>query len=118
MRYGYYWNKSIPANAGLNLTLHPEDFFESILDKEDRFSWIDNVDRLKEDLAGVSTSTGLNFGLFGYNDAAVGFIRYVIPGSPSDKAGIKRGMFFTKVNGRTMGIDNYNTILAPYYEGK
>lgn len=120
MRIYYYWNESIPNDAGLNLKLAPPDFFESILDDADRFSWIQNVDDLNDNLAGVSTSTGLNILLVSYNNDknVLGVVRYVIPGSPADKLGIKRGMLFTEVNGTAMTAGNYETLLDPYFNGE
>lgn len=118
MRFWYYWNKGIPANSALNFNLEPEKFFESILDEDDRFSWIDKAENLKDDLAGVSATTGLNFGLVRDGDTIIGFVRYVVPKSPADLAGIERGMFFSKVDGQSMTVSNYNSILEPYYSGK
>lgn len=118
MRFWYYWNRSIPANAALNFDLEPKDFFESILHKDDRFSWIDKVDDLKDGLAGVSTTTGLNFGLVRDGNTVFGYVRYVVPKSPADLAGIERGMFFTRVNGNKMTVADYNSILDPYYKGE
>lgn len=118
MRIYYYWNESIPNDAGLNLKLAPPDFFKSIRDPADRFSWIQNVDDLNDNLAGVSTSTGLNIlsSLLSYDKSSnlLGVVGYVVPGSPADKLGIKRGMFFTEVNGTKMTSQNYETLLAPY----
>ncbi|HLT42303.1 MAG TPA: S41 family peptidase [Sphingobacteriaceae bacterium] len=118
MRYWYYWNKEIPGNEDLNLNLNPKDFFESILSEDDRFSWIDDVDKLNEDLAGVSTTTGLNFGLVQDGNAVIGYVRYVIPGSSAELANIERGMFFTKVNGKAMTVSNYNSVLDPHFKGE
>ncbi len=120
MRIYYYWNKSIPNDAQLNLKLAPPDFFESILDDADRFSWIQNVDDLNDNLAGVSTTTGLNIMLVSYNDdeSVLGVVRYVIPGSPADIRGIKRGDLFTEINGTSMTSGNYETLLDPYFNGE
>jgi C-terminal processing protease CtpA/Prc len=126
MRFWYYWNKEIPVNDQLNLNLIPDTFFYKILSKDDRFSWIDKVDKLNEDLAGVSTTTGMNFGVLrDGNDKAkdsdpiIGFVRYVVPESPAERAGIERGMFFTKVNGKAMIVGNYKSLLLdPYNKGE
>lgn len=118
MRFWYYWNEEMPGDGSLDFNLYPEDFFEEILNKNDRFSWIDKAEKLKEDLSGVSTTTGLNFGLVQNDNVIYGFVRYVIPGSPADKAGIERGMFFSKVNGKTMSQANYNSVLDPYFNGE
>jgi len=120
MRVYYYWNESIPKDALLNFKLTPPEFFESILDDADRFSWIQNVDDLNDNLAGVSTSTGLNIMLVSYNNdnSVLGVVRYVIPGSPADKLGIKRGVLFSEINGTAMSSENYETLLDPYFNGE
>ena len=119
MRIYYYWNYGVPANTNLNFNQEPKAFFETIRNKDDRFSWIEKAVELKQGLSGVSTSTGINFGLVGgQNNVVFGYIRYVIPNSPADLAGVKRGMFFTKVNGLSMNQSNYNEVLKPYYNGE
>src|SRR5690606_33524178 len=40
MRQIYYWNNQIPGNSSLDMSKQPEEFFESLLFREDRFSWI------------------------------------------------------------------------------
>lgn len=119
MRIYYYWNQGIPTNGNLNFDQDPKKFFETIRNSEDRFSWIDKASTLSEGLSGISTSTGINFSLIrGEGNEVFGFMRYVIPKSPADLAGIERGVFFTKVNGMGMTISNYNEVLKPYTNGE
>src|SRR5690606_36464210 len=122
MRIYYYWNRDIPSDKLLDFQLAPPDFFETLRNKNDRFSWIQNADELKDNLSGISTTTGINFqlGLYGdeCNPSVFGYIRYVIPGSPADIGGIKRGDLFTKVNDKSMNKDNYNEVLEAYYKGQ
>lgn len=105
MKYWYYWNASIPANANLGLT--PENFFESILKRpEDRFSWIQNNEDLRNSLSGVIKTSGLGLGWFRLGDSNAGAtVRYVHKGSPADLAGIKRGDIFIRVNGTAFGLN-------------
>jgi len=123
MRFYYYWNESIPADRLLDFELGPIDFFETILNPADRFSWIAKADELEEQLGGISSSsTGMKVSLIGYNctgnncENVLGVIRYVIPNSPSDKAGLKRGMFFSSVNGTKLTVKNYQTAFADLYD--
>jgi len=119
MRIYYYWNQSIPSNRRLDFTKAPTDFFETLLDPADRFSWIQKADELDDYLSGVSTSTGINFVLFRYSTRNIfASIRYVIPGSPAEALGVKRGMIFTSVNGTLLTMDNYNQVLDPYFNGE
>ncbi|QJD78202.1 S41 family peptidase [Spirosoma rhododendri] len=121
MSYYYYWNDKIPANP--DKTLSPDQFFDSILYKYnatsnpngDRFSWIQqSADELKASLSGESKTTGMEFKLYlrssGSTDV-IGSVLYVYPGSPADKAGIKRGDVFSKVNGTGLTTTNYSTLL-------
>ncbi len=95
----------------------PENFFEDgLLYSEDRFSWIvSDYEVLENSFSGIRKTTGANIRL-GYissnsNDLA-GIIRYVIPGSPADNAGLERGMLFTEINGVQLTVGNYNDLLA------
>jgi C-terminal processing protease CtpA/Prc len=121
MGYYYYWNDKIPANP--DKTLSPDQFFDSILYKYnatsnpngDRFSWIQqSADELKASLSGESKTTGMEFKLYlrssGSTDV-IGSVLYVYPGSPADKAGIKRGDVFSKVNGTNLTTTNYSSLL-------
>lgn len=121
MKYWYFWNDKLPANP--DLTQEPQKFFQSILYKYDatlrpdgdRFSWLqESADELKASLSGESTSPGLEFRLNRYatggNDI-FGTVTYTVKGSPAEKAGFKRGDFFTAVNGQTLTIDNYRALL-------
>ena len=47
----------------------------------------------------------------GSSDNVFGFVRYVLKDSPAEKAGLKRGDLFTKVNGTQLTVSNYNSLL-------
>ncbi|MEZ0540980.1 S41 family peptidase [Fibrella arboris] len=121
MRYAYYWADKIPAKP--DTTLAPGDFFNSILYKYnattnpqgDRFSWIqESSAELTALLNGQTTTAGFDFNLLlrtqGSTDV-IGVVLYVLPGSPADKAGMKRGDYFYSVNGVSLTTSNYNTAL-------
>ena len=120
MRIYYYWNRTIPSDRNLDFQLDPVPFFETVANRPtDRFSWISKADELEDVLSGISTSTGIDFILFPDGPQNVfGSVRYVIPGSPAELAGVKRGMLFTSVNGTLLTRNNYNDALDPFYEGK
>lgn len=121
MRDYYYWNDKIPANP--DLTLAPADFFDSLLytydaitrPDGDRFSWIEeNADALSASLSGESTTTGLEFMLYLRAQGSTNVIAqvlYVLPNSPAEKAGFKRGDIISKVNGQTITTSNYTSLL-------
>lgn len=99
----------------------PEDlFYEGLLyeyGETDKYSWIvDDYEELENSFAGISETDGVNFGLSracqGCNEL-VGYIRYVVQGSPADEVGLSRGMIFSEINGQQLNINNYTDLL--YY---
>jgi len=111
MRYWYYWNTTIPGDQQLNFNEDPKVFFESLLNRPaDRFSWIQNIRELEDELAGIIKTSGLGYGFFGINkgnEIIAGLtVRYVFEGSPADMAGIERGDLFIELNGREMTVDD------------
>lgn len=111
MRYWYYWDTAIPDDGQLNFEQDPTAFFESILNRPtDRFSWIQNIRELEEELSGIIKTSGLGYGFFGIDkggDLIAGLaVRYVLKGSPAEMAGIKRGDLFIALDGREMPVDN------------
>ena len=121
MRDLYYWNNKIPANP--DTTLAPDKFFASILNTYDattnptgdRFSWIEpSATDLEASLSGQTTTTGMEYNLYLRASGSTGVIAqvlYVLPGSPAQKAGIKRGDIISKVNGQSLSTTNYADLL-------
>jgi carboxyl-terminal processing protease len=121
MRELYYWNDKIPANP--DTTLAPKAFFESILNTYDattnptgdRFSWIEeSATDLEASLSGETTTTGMEYNLYlrsAGSDDIIAQVLYVLPGSPAEKAGIKRGDIISKVNGQLLSRTNYSDLL-------
>ncbi|UFH52334.1 S41 family peptidase [Spirosoma sp. KNUC1025] len=120
MQQLYYWNDKIPANPDKTLT--PDKFFDSILNKYDattnptgdRFSWIEDAATLTAGLSGQSVTTGMEYNLYlrasGSTDV-IAQVLYVLPNSPAQLAGVKRGDIISKVNGQTLNTTNYADLL-------
>lgn len=89
--------------------------FEDLRYSEDRFSWfVDNYKKQAQAFKGISKSFGFSYGLPRIregSDKLIGYVQYVIPNTPADKAGLQRGDLFTKVNGQTLTVDNYFELL-------
>jgi C-terminal processing protease CtpA/Prc len=102
----------------------PEELFEDLLNKPvskypinaiDRFSWIvDDYTVLEQELNGISKNNGVDFRLTrvseGSNDL-VGYVRYIIANSDASTKDVKRGYFFTAVNGTKLTVSNYESLL-------
>ncbi|HEY9124090.1 MAG TPA: S41 family peptidase [Bacteroidales bacterium] len=95
-----------------------EEFFNSLLYKKgevDRFSWIvDDYEKLEKMFQGITKSMGFDFvlGKIGTTDNVFGLVRYVVKGGPADRAGLKRGDFFTRIDDQQLTVSNYNTLLS------
>lgn len=128
MKTWYFWNDKLPGTP--DFTPEPPNFFQSILYKYDaslrpdgdRFSWLQkSADELKASLSGETTSPGLEYRLIRYvsgSDDLFGIVTYAIKGSPAEKAGFKRGDFFTQINGQKLTVGNYTTLLTTGSEPK
>lgn len=113
MKTYYYWEDYIPKNV--NYKSDPEDFFSSILySDEDRFSWIQNVNELENLLNGISVAPGFEmqpYQMHANPRNVYGQVTYVTKDGPAYLVGLKRGDLFTSVNGTTLTIDNYSSLL-------
>lgn len=120
MQMYYFWNKLIPAS--LDKSKAPEDFFKSLLytynaarPDGDRFSFMaEDGAKLTASLSGEQKTSGAEYTFYlasqGSNDVIAQVI-YVLPGSPAELAGLKRGHIIFQVNGQTLNRDNYYSLL-------
>ena len=129
MNLYYLWQEDVPdlsddrfANqTALNTFLSgypvPENLFNALrVDKSiDRFSWIvDDYLELEGQLQGTTKNNGVEFGLSykpGSTTEIFGYVRYIIANSDASTKEIKRGDFFTAVNGTQLTISNYQSLL-------
>lgn len=80
----------------------------------DKWSWIiEDWEEQERSFSGISTSMGYDFRLvqFAGSNDLFGYVRYVIPGSPANLAGIERGDLFMAVDGEQLTISNYIFLL-------
>lgn len=114
MDFWYYWNTTLPSNP--DKTLAPDDFFESLLNEDDRFSWIqDNYQELLNSLQGVNQEAGYELALFLESEGSTNLIAqivYIKPSSPAEVAGLKRGDIISHINSQQLNTENYKTLLA------
>jgi hypothetical protein len=108
----YLWNDRITA-SGINKDENPRRFFEQLIAPDDSYSYI--VDDFKSLLLKWSKNhkPGYSYLLYSTDsDTVYGKITYIVTDSPADRAGLKRGMVFTKINGTNLSADNYNDLTA------
>jgi C-terminal processing protease CtpA/Prc len=101
----------------LNSMELPPEFFNSLLADQDRYSFlVSDFISLEQNLNGISLDNGMAFGLIRLigTNTVFGYVRYVIPGSPADSAGVERGMIFNRINGTVFSPDtDFNPLLNP-----
>jgi carboxyl-terminal processing protease len=101
----------------INANADHEDFFYSLLykyGKVDRFSWIvDDYEELENMFQGITKSMGYEFllGRITGTNKLFMIVIYVLPNSPAQIAGIRRGNVFLKVNGQDITEANYSQLL-------
>ncbi len=112
MKFWYLWSNELPANPDKNS--NPDEFFQSLLSDDDRFSWIqENYQDLLNSLQGISKEAGFEFVLYKEDDSnnILAQILYVKPASPAESAGLKRGDAITHFNGQQLNTTNYQDVL-------
>ena len=129
MNQYYLWQADVPNLAdnrfadqtALNTFLRgypvPEDLFAAlrVSTSIDKFSWIvSDYLELEGTLQGTTKNNGIDFGLSfkpGSTTEIFGYVRYVIANSDASTKNIKRGDFFTAVNGTQLTVSNYKSLL-------
>jgi len=92
----------------------PELLFDNLLFDEDRFSIIvEDYRVLENNTQGLSLSNGMRFGLVRIQETnqVFGYVRYVVPNSPAESAGVERGMIFRQVDGVDLTDSNFVELL-------
>jgi carboxyl-terminal processing protease len=113
MQFWYYWNSTIPAEP--DKTIAHEEFFKSLLNSQDRFSWIqEDFQELLNSLQGVTLEAGFEFVLYRESEGSntlIAQILYIKPNSPAAASGLNRGDIITKINNQGITVDNYKSLL-------
>lgn len=126
----YYWLEDSPDLADnrfanndsyqtfLNSYSPPESLFEHlVVDRQiDRFSVVfSNYNALEQALSGTQKNNGLDYELryrLGSTTEIFGWVRYILPNSDAASKNIYRGDFFYAVNGVSLNVNNYQSLLA------
>jgi C-terminal processing protease CtpA/Prc len=107
---------SDPTNLFQNLLYNPPATGRASADVVDQFSWIvDDYLTLEQQLSGTTKNSGVEYGLSlvssGINQV-IGYVRYIIPNSDAASKDIKRGEVFYAVNGTSLTLSNYRSLLG------
>ena len=111
----YLWNNAIPQQRRLNFNEKPDAFFESLLYNGDPWSFIsDDSKATNAELDGNPCSMGFSPQFWYYNgtDNVLIMVEFVYPGSPADRAGLKRGDIILDIDGEPMTPENYHELYS------
>lgn len=104
-------NFSSPENVFENLLYRPPGLYNTNI--VDRYSWmVSDYLTLEQQLGGTTKNNGVEYGLSLVNsDKVIGYVRYIIPNSDASNKDIKRGEVFYAVNGTSLTLTNYRSLL-------
>jgi carboxyl-terminal processing protease len=127
MRSNYLWNTTIPSDSKLDYTASPETFFYTLLSQKDGkdtgsgtstshyyYSYIEKNKNYKGTTKGINDDTdsyGIDFVRYSVQDKngtvqsyEYDRVMFVLPDSPAAKAGLQRGDWITKIDGKDITI--------------
>ncbi|MDD4424844.1 MAG: S41 family peptidase [Mariniphaga sp.] len=109
----YLWSSQLPP-IDIRYEPDPKDYFDKLLFKEDKWSYItDDIIALEKSFNGVETTFGysLAFGRFIDTQDIFAVVEYVYPGTPAANAGLKRGDLIFLMNSAPVNMNNYLDLL-------
>lgn len=126
----YLWKKDVPdladdrfanqdqLNAYSESFANPDSLFTKLLYNKgtiDKYSVIySDYSVLEGVLSGNTKSNGVDFAISrkpGSSTEVYGWVRYIVPNSDASTKDIQRGDIFYAVNGTTLTVENYRTLL-------
>lgn len=116
MSINYLWNKTLPSRNSLNFYTEPTPFFMSLLSsnefKNGRYYSYIKEKALTTKAIDEKSSYGYEFMLYKITNGIIGRVIYVLPNSPAEIAGLKRGDWFGSINDKNITENNTNTLLT------
>ncbi|KAA2241656.1 hypothetical protein F0L74_17410 [Chitinophaga agrisoli] len=111
MHYFYLWSDQLPGKA--EEQTETQAFFNKLKNPADRFSIIYNPEVPETYPRYMLFTYGIDFSIINWPTApggAIGVIKLVLPGSTAGFSGLKRGDYFTRINGQAISSSNAGTL--------
>ncbi len=126
----YLWKDNVPNLSNSKVdnsteyvnflsSAEPATFFENLIfDRQntDKWSWIvDDYIALENLFQGITTSNGIEYGLFFETNSSsdiFGYVRYILPNSDASSKNVFRGYIFDAIDGVQLTVDNYRDLLG------
>lgn len=126
MKQKYLWYDQLPEKKENDYFTQPEAFFKSLLYKNaldgkgDSYSYMETIEAEEASTRAITLNRASTYGMEfelvrdPLNKSTHTFARilYVIPDSPADKAGIKRGDWISEIDNKTVTTNNYKQMIA------
>lgn len=109
----YLWYDEMP-DIDYNYELDPEAYFEKLLYKEDKWSYItDDLEALQASFEGTEKTYGWSLAFYNLVDIEqiVAVVEYVYPETPASAAGFQRGDILTGIDGSNLSLSNYRELI-------
>jgi carboxyl-terminal processing protease len=106
----YYWADKLPSSA--NRSLEPVPFFNSLKYNADRFSYINVPNGATSRSASSRSKYGFDYVVIKEptTNHTLGLITLVLNTSPAQGAGLRRGQYFSKINGTELTEANVSDL--------
>jgi C-terminal processing protease CtpA/Prc len=111
----YYWAPELAGRAETDLEQDPQAYLESVLYHDDRFSYIEPLDAASRAPAdGMVTDFGINYMVWKIGSARYELqITSVVPGSPAERAGLKRSHLIGRIDGEEIPSSGWDALFDP-----
>lgn len=112
MKKYYYWNEGIGERG--DLALMPKDYFKSLLNPSDRFSYAYNSTMAETLSKSIRSKFGFDISFVNHEDKVYGVILYVLKDSPAQRSELHRGQLIAAIGGVAINQDNYENLYKSF----
>ncbi|WP_071147375.1 S41 family peptidase [Bacteroides ihuae] len=109
----YLWSSEIPT-VDVSTETDPIAMVKRIRNSADHWTTLtDDVAGLNDNFAGEGTSFGYSLGVYLFSNSETdcyAVVQFVYPGTPAEKAGLKRGDIIQLMNGTNITTSNYTNL--------